>query len=77
MTDGKHLKIVSPKMDFIKWNYTGDFDSFDNCIYDPNVEFIGTLDSGFMGRTFSLKMIVTDYKIHNGQDQYNLSKENI
>lgn len=70
MSDGKHLKISSPTIDFIKWNFNGDFESFDNCIYSPSIEFIGSLDSGFFGRTFRLKMILDTYKIHNGYDDF-------
>jgi len=63
MTDGKHLKIVSPKMDFIKWNYAGDFEDMkDNSILGISMEFIGTLSSGFMGKNFTLQLIIEDFK---------------
>ena len=50
-------------MDFIKWNYTGDIDEFDNMIFETSIDFIGTLDSSFFGRIFTLRMVINDYTI--------------
>lgn len=70
MSEGKHLKIITPEFDFIKWNFSGDPDIFDNDIYSPSIEFIGKLDSGYFGREFRCRQIIDDYIIHDGLESY-------
>lgn len=70
MSNGKHLKIETPDMDFIKWNFTDNLEQFDNTIYTPSLSFTGTLDSNWFRGVFNKQMIVDDYKIENGMDSY-------
>lgn len=70
MSNGKHLKIEYDDIDFIKWNFAGDIDTFNNILYNPILSFIGTLDENhFRGMTHK-QMIVNDYKIKNGMESY-------
>ena len=59
MSQGKHL-VINPRDDLqiIKWNWTGDFDEMEELsfINEPLIA-VGTLDSGFLGRSFKLKVI--------------------
>ena len=64
MSQGKHLVLSVGtywRFQFIKWN-TGDrleeFEDHELC--GDELSFIGTLDSGFLGRNYSLRMIVDD-----------------
>ena len=59
MSDGKHLVIQPTEyIDIIKWNYSGSFEPFeDGSIFGNKVTAVGTLDSGFFGRKFYLKLI--------------------
>lgn len=58
MSGGKHLKIIADegKLLYIKWNYSGDWDQFGGMI-----SAIGTLDSGFFGRTYYRQLIMSDF----------------
>jgi single-stranded-DNA-specific exonuclease len=60
MSGGKHLKLVADdgKLLFIKWNFSGDWDQFGG-----PVSAIGTLDSGFFGRTYYRQLIMNDFVV--------------
>ena len=66
LSNGRHLKIESDDILFIKWNYKGDEDEFDNILFSPELSFVGTLDRGFFGRKYNKRLIINDYKIKNG-----------
>lgn len=59
MSDHKHL-VIKPTgwLWVIKWNYTGTFEEYEDAgIMGDIVSCVGTLDSGFLGRTFVLKLV--------------------
>lgn len=58
MSGGKHLKLIADggKLLYIKWNFNSDWDQFDS-----PVSVIGTLDSGFFGRTYYRQLIMSDF----------------
>ena len=60
MSNMKHLKLVADegKLLYINWNFSGDWDQFDGA-----VSAIGTLDSGFFGRTHYRQLIMSDFKV--------------
>lgn len=60
MSNMKHLKLIADegKLLYIKWNFGGDWDQFDG-----PVSAIGTLDSGFFGRTYYRQLIMSDFKV--------------
>lgn len=59
MSDYKHLVLKpNPYTYIIKWNFTGSFDEFeDHSLMNDEVEIVATLDSGFLGRNFVLKLV--------------------
>lgn len=59
MSDYKHLVLKpNPYTYIIKWNFTGSFDEFeDHSMMNDEVEIVATLDSGFLGRNFVLKLV--------------------
>ena len=59
MSKGKHLKLDCGGFLAIKWNYDGNWDEFD----EGSVDMIGTLSSGYFGRTFYRQLIIQDYKV--------------
>ena len=62
MSKGKHL-VVKPSdyFDIIKWNFQGSFDDMEeNAILGEPLSFVGVLDSGFIGRKFSMKLICNE-----------------
>lgn len=62
MSGYKHL-VVKPTswLWVIKWNYTGAFEEYEDAgIMGDLVSCVGTLDSGFLGRTFVLKLVCDD-----------------
>lgn len=60
MSGGKHLKVVTPNVTFIKWNFS-DWDMFDD---DVDIfSGVGQLDCGFFGRTYYRQLILDDFKI--------------
>ena len=62
MSQGKHL-VIKPNnwFQFIKWNAGGLVDQFeDHAMFDDELSFVGSLDSGFLGRNYSMRMIVDD-----------------
>ena len=60
MSNMKHLKLIADegKLLYIKWNFGGDWDQFDG-----PVSVIGTLDSGFFGRSYYRQLIMSDFKV--------------
>lgn len=60
MSSGKHLKISTPNMIFIKWNFSG-WDDLWN-IEDKEFYGVGQLDSGYFGRTYYRQLILSDFK---------------
>jgi single-stranded-DNA-specific exonuclease len=65
MSGGKHLKLIADegKLLYIKWNFSGDRDQFDG-----PVSAIGTLDSGFFGRTYYRQLIMNDFVVDKLED---------
>ena len=65
MSGGKHLKLIADegKLLYIKWNFNGDWEQFDGPI-----SAIGTLDSGFFGRTYYRQLIMNDFIVDNLED---------
>lgn len=59
MSGGKHTKITTPYMMFIKWNS----DDWETIPDDASIAAIGTLEQGYIGRKFYYKMIMNDYRI--------------
>lgn len=61
MSGGKHLKLIADegKLLFIKWNYGGDWE------FDGELSVIGSLDSGFFGRTYYRQLIMTDWRVED------------
>ena len=59
MSGGKHTKITTPYMMFIKWN-SNDWEVIPD---DASIAAIGTLEQGYIGRKFYYKMIMNDYRI--------------
>lgn len=62
MSGGKHLKLIADggKLLYIKWNFSEDRDQFDGPI-----SVVGSLDSGFFGRTYYRQLIMNDWKVEN------------
>lgn len=65
MSGGKHLKLIADNgnMLFIKWNFSGDWDQFDG-----ELSAIGSLDSGFFGRSYYRQLIMNDFIIDKEDD---------
>ena len=59
MSKGKHTKITTPYMIFIKWN-SNDWEFIED---DKSLSAYGTLDQGFFGKKFYYQMIMSDYKL--------------
>lgn len=63
MSKGKHL-VVSPNswFKFIKWNSGESMleEMEDHAMFNDELGFVGTFDMGFLGREFSIRMIVDD-----------------
>ena len=57
---GKHLKLIADegRLLYIKWNFHSDWEQFDG-----PVSVIGTLDSGFFGRTYYRQLIMNDFVV--------------
>lgn len=59
MSDYKHL-VIKPNdyLQIIKWNFDGSFDEMeDRSMMNDELQVVGVLDSGWLGRKFSLKVI--------------------
>ena len=59
MSKGKHLKLDCGGVLLIKWNFDGDWNEFNG----RPVDVIGTLTSGYFGKTFYRQVIVQDYRV--------------
>lgn len=59
MSNWKHLKLIADegRLLYIKWNYSGDWE------FDGTLSVIGSLDSGFFGRTYYRQLIMSDWKL--------------
>lgn len=59
MSDYKHLTIKpNDYLLVIKWNYNGSFDEMeDHSLVNDELKVVGTVDSGFLGRKFVLKVV--------------------
>ena len=59
MSDYKHLTIKpNDYLLIIKWNYNGSFEKMeDHSLVNDELRVVGTIDSGFLGRKFVLKVI--------------------
>lgn len=59
MSDYKHLTIKpNDYLLIIKWNYNGSFEEMeDHSLVNDELRVVGTIDSGFLGRKFVLKVI--------------------
>ena len=65
MSQGKHL-VIKPSnyLQLIRWNWTGDFDEMeDNSMMEEPITVVGSLDSGFLGRQFTLKVICNEIEV--------------
>lgn len=62
MSGRKHLKLIADegKLLYIKWNFSGDWEQFNG-----PVSAVGTLDSGFFGRTYYRQLIMNDFMVDN------------
>ena len=59
MSDYKHL-VIKPNdyLQIIKWNFNGSFDDMEeHSLMNDELQVVGNLDSGWLGRKFSLKVI--------------------
>ena len=63
MSKGKHLKITTPNVTFIKWNFN-DWDGLWD-VDDKEFYGVGQLDSGFFGRTYYKQLILNDFKFED------------
>ncbi len=63
MSKGKHLKITTPNVTFIKWNFSEWDDMWDT--EDKELYGVGQLDSGFFGRTYYRQLILSDFKLED------------
>ena len=63
MSGGKHLKIMTPNVTFIKWNFNGWDDMWD--LDDKEFYGVGQLDSGYFGRTYYRQLILNDFKFED------------
>lgn len=59
MSDYKHLTIKpNDYLLIIKWNYNGSFEKMkDHSLVNDELSVVGTIDSGFLGRKFVLKVV--------------------
>ena len=64
MSNGKHLKIETPDVTFIKWNFAN-WDMFEDVNEDTEFYGVGQLDSGFFGRTYYKQLILNDFKLES------------
>lgn len=61
---GKHLVVNNPYVTFIQWNTSCDYSEMeDNSLLESPINFVGSLDSGFLARKFILKMIIDEYEV--------------
>lgn len=62
MSSMRHLKLIIDESNllFIKWNFNDDWDQFNG-----QISVVGTLDSGFFGRTYYRQLIMNDFRVDN------------
>ncbi len=61
---GKHLVLKCNNMIFIKWNFIGDWEELEDCaLLGIPILCYGTLQSGYIGRTFYNQMILDGFEI--------------
>ena len=63
MSKGKHLKIETPYVTFIKWNFNGWDELWD--LEDKEFYGVGQLDSDFFGRKYYKQLILNDFKFED------------
>ena len=63
MSNGKHLKITTPNVTLIKWNFNDWDDMWDTD--DKELYGVGQLDSGYFGRTYYRQLILSDFKFED------------
>lgn len=63
MSNGKHLKITTPDVTFIKWNFSGWDELWD--LEDKEFYGVGQLDSGYFGRQYYKQLILNDFKFED------------
>ena len=65
MSNGKHVKLIADegRLLYIKWNYGGSWDEFNG-----ELSVIGSLDSGYFGRSYYRQLIMSDWRIDNSED---------
>lgn len=65
MSGGKHL-VLKPnnQLDIIQWNYSGDITQMEeHSLFGDEIIAVGNLDSGYLGRRFSLKLIASSIEV--------------
>lgn len=70
MSEGKHLLICpSEELQIIKWNFAGSFEEYEEAsMFNEEIQFIATLDSGFFARKLMLKAICDSIQIGSAND---------
>lgn len=65
MSSMRHLKLIIDESNllFIKWNFNDDWEQFNGPI-----SVIGTLDSGFFGRSYYRQLIMNDFRVDNEEE---------
>jgi single-stranded-DNA-specific exonuclease len=58
MSEGKHLKLSLGDTLLIKWNANIDINKFNN----KHINVIGSLDSGYFGRSYYKQIIINDFE---------------
>lgn len=66
--NGKHLKIQTDDIDFIKWNFKGNTSEFDNTSCYKTLSFVGTLSESYFRGKYNKQLIIDDYSIEEGLD---------
>lgn len=65
MSNGKHL-VIKPnnQLDIIQWNYEGNInDMEEHSMLGDEIIAVGNLDSGYLGKRFSLKLIASSIEV--------------
>lgn len=60
MSKGRHLKLDFGDFLAIKWNFDGDRTPFEE---NKRIDIVGTLTSGYFGRTFYRQLIIQDWRV--------------
>lgn len=60
MSKGRHLKLDFGDFLAIKWNFDGDRTPFEE---NKRIDIVGTLTSGYFGRTFYRQLIIYDWRV--------------